>query len=105
MHGRGLLSFSYSERSELVVVFMAATESARAVTGADRIGRWKIRLICRLYIRPAHGETPVIPGPARELLKMGHEPGLRLCPSGSFKFLSTAFLGRARIALTRGPLK
>jgi hypothetical protein len=58
MHGRGLLSFSYSQRSELVVVFMAATESARAVTGADRIVRWKIRLICRLCIRPAHGELP-----------------------------------------------
>jgi len=38
-----------------------------------------------------------------EPLKMRHEPGLRTCPSGFFKFLSTGFHGHARIALTHGP--
>jgi hypothetical protein len=48
--------------------------------------------------RDLHAEAPGEP------LKMRDEPGLRPCPSGFFKFLSTGLDGLARIALTRGPL-
>jgi hypothetical protein len=50
-----------------------------------------------------HSYGAAVSGPAGEPLNLRHELGLRPCPNGFFKFLSTGLDGLARIALTRGP--